>query len=323
MALAYTRLGKSHHKEIECDGEHSHPAITPIAAANPKTTPPGPRIKDDIADAVHFLEGVLRDLTALVTEQSKQTENVALRPYVDERLAGLVAIHQTFEARLVNCLKTYGDVDSRVAGALAAIADHAAKIEAICRDVKDNHGEVFDALVAFKEQFEAIEKNHGADLDKLTRLAKGVDAACVYQSTRLTDLAKDVGIKVAKLEAQMQSRLWYVNEQMQLHYSRIGTLNEQLATTTNAHNKLADVVENLKDRQGSLLKSHAKYAGIAEKCESDNAWIIAKQNTHTTMLADLRVQIDTLRQQVEALVQERRLSRRPLWKRISAALMRR
>jgi chromosome segregation ATPase len=44
---------------------------------------------DDVRDAIHFLGNLLNDITAKLRELEQQNENVALRPYVDERLANV------------------------------------------------------------------------------------------------------------------------------------------------------------------------------------------------------------------------------------------
>jgi chromosome segregation ATPase len=44
---------------------------------------------DDINDVLHFLGSTLREISAKLRELEQQNDNVALRPYVDERLANV------------------------------------------------------------------------------------------------------------------------------------------------------------------------------------------------------------------------------------------
>jgi hypothetical protein len=273
MALAYTRLGKTEN-DTECDGEDSAPAIKPISAGRPKTPPAGPRIKDDIADAVHFLEGVLRDLTQLVTSQ---TENVALRPYVDERLAGMSA--GFYSALEEHDEKGHDNIPHTVSVLLAAN-------EGICKRI---------AKIEHK-----LEENRESRVDLAL-------AECIDERFKEILALIDERSQAAKTERATLS--YMVNE-------KVASITKQVATI--------------------------------DKCERDNAWIVAKQNNHSTMLADLRVEHDTLagevmqaeadlragstalskqleslRHQVEILLHERRLARQPLWKRFATALTRR
>lgn len=278
MALAYTRLGKTDEIEndTECDREDSASVIKPISAGRPKTPPAGPRIKDDIADAVHFLEGVLRDLTQLVTSQ---TENVALRPYVDERLAGMSA--GFYAALEEHDEKGHDNIPHTVSVLLAAN-------EGICKRI---------AKIEHK-----LEENRESRADFDLALAE-----CIDESFKEIRALIDERSQAAKTERATLS--YMVND-------KVASITKQVATI--------------------------------DKCEQYSAWIVAKQNNHSTMLADLRVEHDTLagevmqaeadlragstalskqfeslRHQVEILLHERRLARQPLWKRFATALTRR
>jgi len=284
MALAYTRLGKINpksHAEPQCDADESRPTIpvtTPVASA--------PRITDDIADAMHFLEGVLRDLTQLVTSQ---TENVALRPYVDERLMQVIKRIAELEQ---NQGADLGKLTAMVDGVKAAASDQATKIDEFARHVQNK----------FRTVIEQIEERSKAAAENRARLAE------------------DMKTGNAELVRQMERGFQGVREQLEQHRSRL-------------------------DTQATLI---GKQVDKVDKCERDMAFVVAKQNSHTTMLADMGVEHKTLagevfemeadlRQSLKVLsnqlaylnvtvsdlVNQRRLARRPLWKRISSALLRR
>jgi len=312
MALAYTRLGKINpksHAEPQCDADESRPTIpvtTPVASA--------PRITDDIADAMHFLEGVLRDLTQLVTSQ---TENVALRPYVDERLMQVIKRMAELEQ---NQGADLGKLTAMVDGVKAAASDQATKIDEFARHVQNK----------FRTVIEQIEERTKAAAENRARLAE------------------DMKTGNAELVRQMESGFKWVREQIELHYSKIGTLNDQFVIAVNSHDKLADVVENLKDRQQSLVKAHDINVNAIETCKRDVAFANNQHANNKTLIsdlegdhhklagetiemeADLRQSLKVLSNQlaflnvtVSDLVNQRRLARRPLWKRISSALLRR
>lgn len=69
MSIQFTRLGR---------------------ASADKAALPSPT-EDDVSDVLHFLGSLFREITTKLATLDKQTENVALRPYVDERLANMSA----------------------------------------------------------------------------------------------------------------------------------------------------------------------------------------------------------------------------------------
>jgi len=247
MALAFTSLGKADQTgdELLCDDE-SAPVIKPISAGKPSVKP---RLNDDIADAVHFLEGVLRDLTNLVA----QTENVALRPYVDERLAALI--------------RRIGDIEAAQKG---------------------NHGVTPDVALE-------LNKLH----DSLRSLATDNDQRFKVVNDRIAERSKAATMHRDQLQTQVNDRIAVCIDDLK----KANSVLEWVVSKQNAQSVVANGLE----------RKHDEMAGEVKQFEDEirDEWKTLSRQQHNLAL------------QVELLLHERRLARRPLWKRISSALLRR